>query len=199
MLKFSTPSLLLAAGIGLAGLWLLGWAVPLPEAPLGNLASYDGQTVAFSGTARDVAPLRTGTLVLLDSPAGSARLFIEGNASLQPGDRVTGRGRVERFRGEWELVALQVKVEAGAGESAGVAQVAREPWRYLGKGLNITGRVDQVFPKSAHLQDEFGETTLKVENPPPGLRAGDRVSLRGALVYDPEKLEFRFRAANATG
>ncbi len=196
MLKFSTPALLLVAGVGLAGLWLLGWAVPLPEPPLGDLAPHDGQTVAFSGVARDVAPLRTGTLVLLESQSGSARLFIEGNASLQPGDRVTGRGRVERFRGEWELVALQVRVEPGPGESAGVAQVAAGPWRYLGKGLNLTGRVDRVFERSLHLVDEFGQSVLKVENPPPGLRAGDRVSLRGALVYDPESLEFRFRAAS---
>ncbi len=199
MLRLSTPLLLLTAGAGLAGLWLLGWAVPLPEATLGDLAPRDGQTVTFSGVARDVAPLRAGTLALLESQSGSARLFIEGNANLQPGDRVSGRGRVERFRSDWELVALQVRVEPGPGESAGVAQVAAEPWRYLGKGVNLTGRVDRVFSQSAHLADEFGQSLLKVENPPPGLRAGDWISLRGALLYDPENLEFRFRAANATG
>lgn len=199
MLRLSAPALLLAAGAGLAGLWLLGWAVPLPEAPLNDLAPYDGQPVSFSGVARDVAPLRAGTLVLLESESGSARLFIEGNASVDPGDRISGRGRVERFRGEWELVAPRVRVEPGPGGSVGVAQMAAEPWRYLGKGLNLTGRVDRMFEKSLHLQDEFSQTVVKVENPPPGLRAGDRVSLRGALVYDPEKLEFRFRAASPGG
>lgn len=199
MSRLSTPVLLLTAGAGLGGLWLLGWALPLPDAPLGNLAPYDGQPVAFSGVARDVAPLTAGTLVLLESDTGSARLFIEGNASLSPGDRVSGRGRVERFRGEWEVVAPQVRVEPGPGESAGVAQVSKEPWRYLGRSLNLTGRVDRVFERSLHLVDEFGQSVLKVENPPPGLRAGDRVSLRGALVYDAEKLEFRFRAALPPG
>lgn len=199
MLRFSTPLLLLVACAGLVGLWLLGWAVPLPEATLGDLAPLDGQSVSFSGVARDVAPLAAGTLVLLESESGSARLFIEGNGSVDPGDRVSGRGRVEKFRGEWELVTPRVGVEPGPGESAGVAQVAAEPWRYLGKALTLTGRVNRVFEKSLHLQDEFGLTVLKVENPPSGLRAGDRASLRGALVYDPEKLEFRFRAAVSPG
>lgn len=198
MFRLSTPLLLLVAGGGLAGLWLLGWAAAPPEVPLGELAPYDGQPVSFSGSARDVAPTRAGTLVLLESATGSARLFIEGSAALQPGDRVSGRGRVERFRGEWELVSPGVRVEPGPGENVGVAQVAAEPWRYLGKSLNLTGRVDRVFAKSLRMVDEFSLTALKVENPPAGLRVGERVALRGALLYDPGNLEFRFRAANAT-
>ncbi|MEM3086984.1 MAG: hypothetical protein QXO51_04980 [Halobacteria archaeon] len=198
MLRLSTPALLLAAGAGLAGLWLLGWAVPLPEPPLGDLAPYDGQPVAFAGVARDVAPLAAGTLVLLESPTGSARLFVEANATVEPGDRVSGRGRVERFRGEWEVVAPEVRVEPGPGESVGVAQVAAEPWRFLGRSLNLTGRVDRLFERSLHMEDEFSLTVLKVENPPPGLRAGERATVKGALLYDPERLEFRFRTANAT-
>lgn len=199
MPRGSTTFVLLVACGGLAGLWLLSWAVPLPEPPLGDLAPYDGQAVAFSGQARDVVPLPSGTLVSLESATGRARLFIEGQADLRPGDRVSGRARVQNYRGAWELVADRVRVEPGTAERFGVAQAAAEPWRYLGRSVSLAGRVVRVFNATAHLQDDFGRTTLKVENPPPGLRAGEWVSIPGALVYDPERLEFRFRAANLSG
>lgn len=162
------------------------WALPADAGPLMAPAPYtavsreywkdvDGAALARGVTIHTTAP---GALVLI-SPAG------DGSRAVVPGAlQVRQAGRAFAAKDATVALAPQAALEAatGAGFAPGALGFRLAP--ALGAGAFDLQVADARGRYVVHVREPDSAVALRVENPAPAYRTGDRVSLQASLDSD---------------
>jgi hypothetical protein len=190
-------------GIGmLYGLSLL--MVP-PTVPLDEIPRYEGLSVRTRGVVMDVSGTEYGNvLVKLASNQTALLLFVTPSdqsgivRDLSYGDEIVVEGRVQIYRGEYELVTAEhaiAKVNASANRIVFIPQLASEPKRFEGARIRVAGTVDDLYTSVLYLADGTGTYRLRVK-PRSGalviseLQKGEKIVAEGVLSYDSTELRY---------
>jgi len=192
-----------ALGIGmLYGVSLL--MVP-PTVPLDEIPRYEGSSVRTRGLVTDVSGTEYGhVLVSLAANQTTLLLFVTSSdqsgivSDLSYGDEIVAEGRVQVYRGEYELVTAELaiaKVNASANRIVFLPQLASEPERFEGARIRVAGTIDDLYTSVLYLADGTGTYRLRVK-PRSGalitseLQEGDKIVAEGVLSYDSMELRY---------
>jgi hypothetical protein len=190
-------------GIGmLYGVSLL--LVP-PTVPLDEIPRYEGSSVRTRGIVTDVSGTEHG-YVLVSLAANQTALLLFVTPSDEPGivrdlsygDEIVAEGRVEVYRGGYELVTAEhaiAKVNASVNRIVFLPQLASEPKRFEGARIRVAGTIDALYTSVLYLTDGTGTYRLRVK-PRSGalviseLQAGEKIIAEGVLSYNPTELRY---------
>ncbi|MBI4362396.1 MAG: hypothetical protein HY558_04400 [Euryarchaeota archaeon] len=187
--------LLLAVSLGAVGLLvLLSAASGTPRVDLSDLPLHEGRRVEVSGRVVDVRPLSGGLRVDLQENGSRARVLVEEVRDLRLGDLLTARGRVQNYRGTWEVAAEgALRTIPGPGRGLSLHQVAQEAPRLDGVGVRVQGTVARNSSTGFTLSS--GEVDLRVETGAPHPARGSRVWADGVLRYNTSSLAYRLEGS----
>ena len=176
----------------LALLYIISLSISPERVSLGDLERYEGSMVLVEGEIVDIRVTKGKNMVITLAEGGKeAKVFLHGKKDLCIGDRIEVLGRVERYRGEVEIVAKRIaKVEEGC-EEMKLFQLSERPDRFLNKILIVSGRISYIGRDYLEIEDQGYR--LKILAPIQGMEGvtrGDEVRVKGRLLYDPESFSY---------
>jgi hypothetical protein len=190
-------------GIGmLYGVSLL--LVP-PTVPLDEIPRYEGSIIRTRGVVTDVSGTEYGhMLVRLAANQTALLLFVTPSdqlgivRDLSYGDEVMAEGRVQVYRGEYELVTAEgaiAPVNASANRIVFISQLASDPNRFEGERIRVAGTVDDLYTSVLYLADGTGTYRLRVKSGSGALviselQEGEKIVAEGVLSYDSTELRY---------
>ncbi len=191
--------------LGIIMLYGVSLLVTPPLVPLDEISRYEGSSVRTRGVVTDVCGTGHDTvLVRLAANQTAVLLFATPSddlgilRDLRYGDEVMVEGRVQVYRGEYELVASEraiVTVNASADRLVFLSQLAADPKKFEGARIRVAGAVEDRYTSVFYLTDETGVYHLRVK-PRSGtleiseLQEGETVIVEGVLSYDAAELRY---------
>ena len=131
----------------------------------------------------------------------TAIIFVEEETTVEYGDKITATGKVQKYKGEWEVVVNSAQYiiiqEKWKNINIPLWQLAEYPERYVGRNVNISGSIERKYEGFFYLTNsEEGYLLVvyydssKIFN----LSEGEAVSVGGRFIYDVETFRFVLEA-----
>ncbi|MDI6810829.1 MAG: hypothetical protein QMD80_04015 [archaeon] len=190
--------------LGVCILYGISLFVKPPFVPLDVVALHEGSVIRTAGVITDFSITKSGNvLMVIEGNQTELLLFVTSGAeneellNLSYGDEIEVEGRVEVYRGEYELVVsgnAVKKVTRGSNISF-VSQIAVHPEEYEGRKLQVAGYADDVYKRVFYLRDETGNYRLRVklmatDMPISELQEGDKIIAEGVFSYDAKNMRY---------
>lgn len=191
--------------LGIGMLYGISLLVVPPLVPLDEIPRHEGSSVRTRGIVTDVSGTEYGhVLVGLTANQTALLLFVTPSdelgilKNLCYGDEVVVGGRVQVYRGEYELIVSEraiVKVNASADQIVFLPQLATEPKKFEGARIRVVGSVEDLYTSVFYLADGTGTYQLRVK-PRSGtpliskLQEGERIVVDGVFSYDSTELRY---------
>ncbi|MBL7117396.1 MAG: hypothetical protein ISS94_01235 [Candidatus Syntrophoarchaeum sp.] len=195
---------LLGVGI-LYGISLTSF-VESPYVPLEAVAvgTHEGAFIRTRGVITDFRVTEYGDVLTIGVNKTELPIFVDsaGEAllNLSYGDEIEVQGRVQLYKGRYELVAAEngiKKLIYGNENTSFVSQIAMRPEEYEGRKVNVVGYVGDVYKRVFYLCDEKGKYCMRVKVEAEAgdsiiseLQKGDKIIAEGVFVYDPENTRY---------
>jgi hypothetical protein len=177
--------------------------VPLEEVAVGT---YEGTFVRTKGVITDFSVTGYGNMLTIRGNKTELLILVNSGKeqlNLSYGDEIEVQGRVQLYKGRYELVAAEnainkVSAENGSAVSF-VSQIARHPEGYEGRRICVVGYVEDVYKHVFYLGDEGDshqmrvkvEVEARVNNIPISeLQKGDKILAQGVFRYNPENMRY---------
>lgn len=177
---------------------------------LHELSQYDGKQVIVEGIVTDHRTTTYGGQIIdiknLDGKNSTkATVFVEGETSIEYGDKIQVTGKVQKYKGEWEIVVNNerlVKIlQKWSNITFPVWQLADSPDRYVGTNVNVTGFVDRIYDTYFYLVDSDEKYTVAVYYDSSrffNFSQGNAVYVGARFVYDSNTLRYVLNANENT-
>jgi len=195
---------LLGVGI-LYGISLTSF-VESPYVPLEAVAvgTHEGAFIRTKGVITDFRITEYGDVVTIGGNKTELTIFVdpagEGLLNLSYGDEIEVQGRVQLYKGRYELVAAENGIKRliyGNENTSFVSQIAMRPEEYEGRRISVVGYAGDVYKRVFYLCDEKGKYRMRVkveaeagDSIISGLQKGDKIIAEGVFVYDPENTRY---------
>ena len=194
--------------IGVCVLYCITLFVTPPFVPLDEVALHEEAFVRTSGVITDFSVTASGNvLITLEGNQSELPIFVE-SADKSPellnlgyGDEIEVEGRVQVYRGTYELVVsgTDIKKVTHERDIAFVSQIAAHPEAYAGVRIRVIGYVEDAYTQVFYIRDEAGTYRMRVtlreaSTANPALQEGDKVLVEGVLSYDAENLRYELNA-----
>jgi DNA/RNA endonuclease YhcR with UshA esterase domain len=196
---------LLGVGI-LYGISLTSFVEP-PYVPLEEIVvgTHEGAFVCTEGVITDFSVTEYGNMLTIKRNKTELLIFVDSaderkeQLNLSYGDEIEVQGRVQLYRGRYEIVASENSIKKLSDEKEStisfVSQIAMHPEEYEGRRISVVGYAEDVYKHVFYLGDEKGKYLMrvKVNNgsiPISELQKGDKIIAEGLLSYDPENMRY---------
>ena len=201
-------------GIGiLYGISLTSFVEP-PYVPLEEVAvgTHEGTFIRTKGVITDLSITEYGNLLTLRGNKTELLIFVDlgigkEQLNLSYGDEIEVQGRVQLYKGRYELVAAENTINKVSAENESVvsfvSQIARHPEEYEGKRIRVVGYAEGVYKHVFYLGSEGdsyqmrvkveAEARAKTNNgsiPISELQKGDKIIAEGVFRYNPENMRY---------
>ncbi len=179
--------------------------VPLEEVAVGT---HDGAFIRTKGLLIDFRATEYGNLLTITRNKTELLIFVDstnarnGLLNLNYGDEIEVQGRVQLYKGRYELVvtesALKLKKACNENKSAVsfVSQIARHPGEYEGRRISVMGYAEDVYKHVFYLCDDEGGNRMRMRVkaktgiPISELQKGDKIIAEGVFSYNPENMGY---------
>ena len=190
---------LIFSTIGVILLYLLSTLSNPAIIELSELSKYEGKKITANGTVIDYyTTTYTSQIITIENNNTRAIVFLEGEASVEYGDIIEVTGKVQKYKGEWEIVVDDVHfikiLRKWNNISFPLWQLAENPERYEDLNVNVTGFIDLVYDNYFYLIDEDNTHSLLVFYTSIGqnfLHPGKKVSVAAKFYFDEEDLRYK--------
>jgi len=196
---------LLGVGI-LYGISLTSFVEP-PYVPLEEIVvgTHEGAFVCTEGVITDFSVTEYGNMLTIKRNKTELLIFVDSaderkeQLNLSYGDEIEVQGRVQLYRGRYEIVASENSIKKLSDEKEStisfVSQIAMHPEEYEGRRISVVGYAEDVYKHVFYLGDEKGKYLMrvKVNNgsiPISELQKGDKIIAEGLFSYDPENMRY---------
>lgn len=195
---------LLGVGI-LYGISLTSF-VESPYVPLEAVAvgTHEGAFIRTRGVITDFRITEYGDVLTIGVNKTELPIFVDsaGEAllNLSYGDEIEVQGRVQLYKGRYELVAAENGIKRliyGNENTSFVSQMAMRPEEYERRRVSVVGYVGDVYKRVFYLCDEKGKYRMRVKVEAEAgdsiiseLQKGDKIIAEGVFVYDPENTRY---------
>ena len=130
-----------------------------------------------------------------------ATIFVQETTSVEVGDAIRVTGKVQQYKGEWELVVENQQFLSNLQKEQNITcplwQLAFSPDRYIGLPVTVSGDVENSGDGFFSLVDGEKKHSLFVVLPPSFHKDDsfeDVVVVSGVFSYDSEKFQFFLQA-----
>jgi DNA/RNA endonuclease YhcR with UshA esterase domain len=177
---------------------------------LSQVPEYEGRQVIVNGMVIEYRTTSYGSQIikLQDTEAlnsSTCTLYIEGETTVEYGDRVRATGIVQQYKNDWELVVNNPRfvtiLQKWSNLSFPLWQLAMNPTKYAGTNVNVTGVIEKISASSCSLSDQEGRYAIIVYIDTSRsllLLVGDAVAVRARFVYEAETFHYVLRATENT-
>ncbi|MCK4475818.1 MAG: hypothetical protein KAU16_03750 [Methanophagales archaeon] len=203
---------LLGVGI-LYGISLTSFVEP-PYVPLEEVAvgTYEGVFIRTKGVITDFSVTEYGNLLTIRGNKTELLIFVDstnardGQLNLNYGDEIEVQGRVQLYKGRYEIIATENTIKKSNAENEStisfVSQIAMHPEEYEGRRISVVGYAEDVYKHVFYLGDEKGKCRMRVKVEAEArartedsiliseLQKGDKIIAEGLLSYDPENMRY---------
>lgn len=195
---------LLGVGI-LYGISLTSF-VESPYVPLEAVAvgTHEGAFIRTRGVITDFRVTEYGDVLTIGGNKTELSIFVDSAGetllNLSYGDEIEVQGRVQLYKGRYELVADGngiKKLIYGNENTSFVSQIAMRPEEYEGRRVSVVGYAGDVYKRVFYLCDEKGKYRMRVKVEAEAgdtiiseLQKGDKIIAEGVFVYDPENTRY---------
>ena len=184
--------------IGIACLYFLSTLSQPISIELKNVSKYEDKSVIVEGIVTEYYLTSFGSqIITIESDNASTIVFLEGKADVEYGDKIQATGKVQKYKGDWEIVVDNVDfvkvIQKWQNISMPLWQLSMSPTKYEGLNVNVTGYVDTIYDTYFYLNDLKGNYSIIVFCDPSkyNIHPGQKISVAAKFTFNPE--EFRYR------
>ncbi|MEA2074719.1 MAG: hypothetical protein U9O85_03160 [Euryarchaeota archaeon] len=188
--------------LGVCVLYGISLFVTPPFVPLDEAALHENEIIRTEGVITEFSVTEYGNVLMkLEGNQTELLLFVESMndrrelLNLSYGDEIEVEGRVQLYRGEYELVvsgnAIR-KVTPGSNISF-VSQIAAHPEEYKGKKIRVAGYVEDIYTRVFYFRDETGNHRMRAKATTSSiseLQEGDKIIAEGVFSYDAQNMKY---------
>ncbi|MBE0516958.1 MAG: hypothetical protein IBX41_06150 [Methanophagales archaeon] len=190
--------------VGVCILYGISVFVTPPFVPLDEVALHEGSVIRTRGVITDFSITKSGNMLMkIEGNKTELPLFVTSGAeneellNLSYGDEIAVEGRVEVYRGEYELVVSgnAIKKVTPGSTISFVSQIAVHPEEYEGRKLQVAGYAEDVYQRVFYLRDATGDYRLRVKLMATDisiseLQEGDKIIAEGVFSYDAKNMRY---------
>lgn len=191
--------------LGIGILYSISLFVTPPFVPLDEVALHESTFIRTRGVVTEFRVTESGNaLMKIEGNQTELLLFVESQEENQEllnlcyGDEIEADGRVQVYRGEYELVVSESGIKKVTQQDSGisfVSQIAVQPEEYKGRKVHVAGYVEDVYTNVFYLSDETGNYRMRVKLTATNislseLQEGDKIIAEGVLSYDIENMRY---------
>ena len=204
-MKFNTIVILLSI-LGIGILYLIATLSEPAVVELSKLSQFDGRQVIVRGMVKAYHLTNVGGQIIelhnqnTTTDDTSISIYAEVPTLVDPGDIIQVTGKVQQYKGEWEVVAAaaqDIMVLKKHGDIVfSLSQVAGNPERYVGLNITVEGQVDEASSDYFFLKDIEGKYILFVVGNSSAARNNtqdETVFVSGVFTYDAKNLRYLVR------
>jgi DNA/RNA endonuclease YhcR with UshA esterase domain len=169
----------------------------------GNLANYANRIVRLEGTVIESKVTDFGSqLVKIKSKGDTVMVFLQyANPRIREGDGVIARGKIQNYKGKWELLVTSEKdleVKQSLAKLVSLQELASSPKQWERLKIKVTGKATSPHPYYFYLQSEDDRYKLEVLAPlPKDVVGGDKVTVVGIFSWDKERFGYYLDARSS--
>ena len=188
--------------LGVCILYGISLFVTPPFVPLDEVALHENEIIRTEGVITEFSVTEySNVLMKLEGNQTELMLFVESPndrkelLNLSYGDEIEVEGRVQLYRGEYELVVSgnAIKKMTPGSNISFVSQIAAHPEEYKGKKIRVAGYVEDIYTHVFYLRDEPGNHRMRVKatiSSISELQEGDKIIAEGVFSYDAEDMRY---------
>ena len=192
--------------LGVCILYTISLFITPPFVPLEDISLHEGTIIRTSGVITEFSVTEYGNVLMkIEGNKTELPLFVESAndrtelLNLSYGDEIEVEGRVQVFRGDYQLVVSGNAIKEVTQQKSNisfVAQIAAQPGEYRGKKIHVAGYVEDVYTRVFYLRDEPGNHRMRVKlrttntNLISELHEGDKMIVEGVFSYDAENMRY---------
>jgi hypothetical protein len=184
--------------VGIACLYFLSTLSQPISIELKNVSKYEDKNVIVEGIVTENYLTSFGSqIITIESDNASSIVFLEGKVDVEYGDKIQATGKVQKYKGDWEIVVDNVDfvkvIQKWQNISMPLWQLSSSPTKYEGLNVNVTGYVDTIYDTYFYLNDPEGNYSIIVFCNPSkyNIHPGQEISVAAKFTFNPE--EFRYR------
>ena len=176
--------------------------------PLNEIPQNEGKLVIVNGIVTEYHSTSYGgqLIEIMNADTTSeetAIIFVEEETTVEYGDKITATGKVQKYKGEWEVVVNNAQYitikEKWKNIPIPLWQLAEHPERYVGRNVNLTGFIERKYEGFFYLTNSEEDYLLvvyydssKIFN----LSEGETISVGGRFIYDVDTFRFVLEATD---
>jgi DNA/RNA endonuclease YhcR with UshA esterase domain len=172
---------------------------------LKDVSKYEEKSVIVEGIVTQNRLTNYGSqIITIESDNASATVFIEGKIEVEYGDKIQATGKVQKYKGDWEIVVDNenfVKViQKWQNISIPLWQLSASPEKYEGLNVNVTGYIDTIYDTYFYLADPDGNYSIIVFCNPSkyNVHSGQKVSVAAKFIFNKEEFRYRLDVSDET-
>ncbi|MBK5190265.1 MAG: hypothetical protein JJE19_02030 [Methanosarcinales archaeon] len=192
--------------LGVCILYVISLFITPPFVPLDDISLHEGTVIRTSGVITEFSVTEYGDVLMkIEGNKTELPIFVESAndrtelLNLSYGDEIEVEGRVQVYRGDYELIVSGNAIKEVTPQKSNisfVAQIAAQPEEYRGKKIRVAGYVEDVYTRVFYLRDEPGNHRMRVKlrtintNSISELHEGDKIIAEGMLSYNAGDMRY---------
>lgn len=191
--------------IGIACLYFLSTLSQPILIELKDVPKYEDKSVIVEGIVTEHHLTNYGSqIITIESDNASTTVFVEGETEIEYGDKIQVTGKVQKYKGDWEIVVDNVDfvkiIQKWQNISIPLWQLSASPEKYEGLNVNVTGYVDTIYDTYFYMTDSEGNYSIIVFCNPSkyNIHSGQKVSVAAKFTFDKEEFRYRLDASDET-
>jgi len=167
---------------------------------LHEIPEYEGKQVIVEGIVTEHHVTSYGSqIITIANDNATTTVFAEGKTDVEYGDKIQVTGKVQKYKGDWEIVVSNVRfvniIQKWQNITFPLWQLAENPTKYVGLNVNVTGRIDTIYDTYFYLVDSEEEQSIVVFYNPSeynnSFYPGQKVHVAAKFTFDEE--DFRYK------
>lgn len=171
-----------------------------------EIPEYEGKQVIIEGTITEQHLTSYGSqIITIQDDNATATVFIEGEANVEYGDKIQATGKVEKYKGEWEVIVNNIRfvkiIQKWQNITIPLSQLAENPSKYDGLNINVTGIIDMVYDTYFYLVDlEEEQSIIVFYNPSENdtIYPGQKVSVAARFTFGIDDFRYKLEITEDT-
>jgi hypothetical protein len=183
--------------VGIACLYFLSTLSQPILIELKDVPKYEDKSVVVEGIVTENYLTSFGSqIITIESDNASSIVFLEGKVDVEYGDKIQATGKVQKYKGDWEIVVDNVDfvkvIQKWQNISMPLWQLSSFPTKYEGLNVNVTGYVDTMYDTYFYLNDPEEKYSLIVFCNPSkyNIHSGQKVNVAAKFSFNNE--DFRY-------
>ena len=157
---------LLLSCFGILFLYFLAMASQPVEVSIDEIEHFEGKRVIVNGTVVKKISLGESESLIIRNGNSSLRIFSTFSSHASYGDEIKVLGKVEKYKGQWEVIAEEIRIIKKWGDkSIPLWELAENAMKYNGRNVNVTGYVEKIYSTYLVITDEERNYEIKVFYP----------------------------------
>jgi len=190
---------------GIAFLYFLSTLSQPTLINLNEINKYEGKQVIVEGTVTESYTTKYDSQILtIENNNFSTKIFVEGEIDIDYGDKIQATGKVQVYKGEWEVVVNNKRfvriLQKWQNITIPLKQLAQTPDKYKGLNVNVTGYADAIYETYFYLVDPEGKHSIVVIFNPLyyNFTTNQKIYVAGKFVFDANNFRYCLEVGDET-